>query len=486
MTPHRFQIQAESGRDAVTAFDDFVRARLGEVVSVEVLATVRLVGEELMTNIVRHGYGNDGGPIEAVMEAGEQGVTLTLWDRALPFDPLTWRVDDEPSGEGKRGLLLVRRLTDRFSWRRTEEGWNEVSCRIPTAPPGASDAGDPLAHPRLRAEVVRRRLPGGAVLVGGPGIDRFVVDEGTATVLEACDGRTLPEVTGDLNRRHGWELTPEEVQGVIEPFGRFGYFEGTTYRSRRLLHGDPLWLLRMLKPLARLYGRTWVAVGTLLLAAGGYALTLWYGPTLLDAYGDLARFHPVGGPIVAIIGYYLGYSILALAHELGHALAVHRLGGAVPEIGIRSNFNFFVLCDRSVLRTTSDRVWYYAGGLLSDVVWWVVAWVWWLAAPSPIPLLLVTPQTVYFLVYAWAPSGQSDAALVLRELLGWCPLPRIGRASSGLSGWREAPWPQRGLEVARLSIALGLLVFVASRDLLILLLYLVYRLVRKILGRSVT
>jgi len=345
------------------------------------------------------------------------------------------------------------------------------------------ETASPLDNPLVREGVEYRTLKEGAVFITGSGLDAFIIDDGTATVLQACDGRSLHDLCEDINTRFGWGLDEKDMRDILERWVTYGYLEGSEVKSRRMVKFDPAGLLRILKPLQHLYGKRWVGIAALLLAATGFVLTFAMGSELITGIGDLARIHLIGGPLIVILGYYLGYSVTAFFHELGHALAIHRFDGEVPEIGIQRNFNFYVLSNRDILLTPRDRIWYYAGGLLSDTVWWVGAWIWWILAPGPVPLFLLLPQTVYFLVYAYAPSGSSDMAMIMREAVSWRPLVRIRKAPDWRERWRAAPFTQVALEVIRLSMALFLLLFTAVADWLLLVLYLLYRVARKGLNR---
>ena len=338
-----------------------------------------------------------------------------------------------------------------------------------------------MERPKVRDGTIYQALTHGAVYISGPKVDAFITDDGTATVLQACDGRSLPELCEEFKTRYGWDLTGEDLVEILGSWARVGYLEGTPVRSRRLVRFNPAGLLRLFGPLQSLYGKSTTAVIAALFAAAGYILTLMNGADLVAALSALARSAAPLGAIVLIAGYYLGYSVTAFFHELGHALAVRRFEGEVPEIGIQRNTNFYVLANREVLQSSKARIWYFAGGLLSDTVWWLIAWVWWLLAPGPVPLCLLVPQTVYFLVFAYAPSGNSDMAKVLKETVGWQALARPGRAWS--AKWKKAPLKQKALEVVRLAAAAGLTVYLVIQDALLVGLYIVYRLARKGLNR---
>ena len=97
-----------------------------------------LVVEELFTNIVTHGYGEDGaGMIHLQLAPDGRDVTLVCRDEAPPYDPRPalrrLPVDlDEPvdrRGIGGLGHLLVGRLVDVSSYLR-ENGANVLTLRF--------------------------------------------------------------------------------------------------------------------------------------------------------------------------------------------------------------------------------------------------------------------------------------------------------------------------------------------------------------------
>jgi hypothetical protein len=338
-----------------------------------------------------------------------------------------------------------------------------------------------LEQPAVKAGTTFETLKNGAVYISGPNIDAYITDDGTATVLQACDGRTLGQLSEEFKTRYGWDLPEQEIAGLLKTWAGVGYLEGTPSRSRRIVHFDPAALLKFFSPLQFIFGRRFTAAAAVIFAVTGFVLTILYGTDVAAQLGTLARNIPPLGGLGLIIGYYLGYSITAFFHELGHSLAVRRFDGEVPEIGIQRNTNFYVLANREVLQTSQSRVWYLAGGLLSDTLWWMIAWALWLTVPGLIPLFLLVPQTIYFLVFAYAPSGNSDMAKIWRETAGWKPLARPGRGWS--ARWKDAPLLQRAIELLRLATAAGLIVFLIIYDPLLIGLYILYRLARKGLNR---
>ena len=100
-----------------------------------------LVLEELVSNIVRHGY-PDGraGTIHVVLEAAADRIVMSFQDDGAPFDPSAADVKPLPTTiaelpTGGYGLRLVRALTRDVRYRRLA-GHNllDVTLRPSTAP----------------------------------------------------------------------------------------------------------------------------------------------------------------------------------------------------------------------------------------------------------------------------------------------------------------------------------------------------------------
>lgn len=88
---------------------------------------VRLAAEEAFMNTLRHGYGGEPGPVRLTLEHAPDRVTLTLTDRAPPFDPADaprpdLDADVDERTEGGLGLHLIRELMDEVHHRTGPEG----------------------------------------------------------------------------------------------------------------------------------------------------------------------------------------------------------------------------------------------------------------------------------------------------------------------------------------------------------------------------
>lgn len=106
---------------------------------------VELVLEEALTNVVMHGFRApvpDGAAIRVRLTREPAHVCAEVIDTGRAFDPTTipdpptTAPDDFPRASG-RGIQIMRRLSDRMSYRR-RDGWNELhlAWRCPDPPVG--------------------------------------------------------------------------------------------------------------------------------------------------------------------------------------------------------------------------------------------------------------------------------------------------------------------------------------------------------------
>jgi serine/threonine-protein kinase RsbW len=119
------------------AFGDLRRALDGRPLRREVRYKCELVFEELVTNIIKHGYVDDGREhwIEASFDFPDDMIVMSFEDDGVPFDPR-----EQPSAErsgslldvkiGGRGLLLVRQAARRVEYERTPQQRNRLTVTI--------------------------------------------------------------------------------------------------------------------------------------------------------------------------------------------------------------------------------------------------------------------------------------------------------------------------------------------------------------------
>lgn len=86
--------------------------------------TIELVLEEILMNIVTHGFPQGGADdIDLVLEVGPAEIVLTFEDSGMAFDPLSMPTPPPPTALrdapiGGRGLMLTRKAASRLDYRR--------------------------------------------------------------------------------------------------------------------------------------------------------------------------------------------------------------------------------------------------------------------------------------------------------------------------------------------------------------------------------
>ena len=128
----------EARREVLPSTAAFVAAFCGRNgIGTTDMLRLTLVVEELFTNIVMHGYGEDGaGMIRLSLAHDGRDVTLVCRDEAPPWDPrpalrrLPADLDEpvEKRGVGGLGNLLVGRLVDVSDYARSN-GANRLTLR---------------------------------------------------------------------------------------------------------------------------------------------------------------------------------------------------------------------------------------------------------------------------------------------------------------------------------------------------------------------
>jgi serine/threonine-protein kinase RsbW len=97
-------------------------------------ADLDLCLNEVVSNIIRHGYDDDLPHEIGVELTRESGMlVLRIEDDARPFDPLGMRVTQpttlDEAGPGGRGIPLIREAADSATYERRERG-NRLTLRF--------------------------------------------------------------------------------------------------------------------------------------------------------------------------------------------------------------------------------------------------------------------------------------------------------------------------------------------------------------------
>jgi serine/threonine-protein kinase RsbW len=118
------------------AFDDLRRTLDGHPLGRGTRYNCELVFDEVVTNIIRHGYrDNREHEIAVSLEFPGEGVVMRFEDDGVPFDPAEYRpvapsvsILDVPVGG--RGLLLLRSAASRLEYERTPRDRNRLTVTI--------------------------------------------------------------------------------------------------------------------------------------------------------------------------------------------------------------------------------------------------------------------------------------------------------------------------------------------------------------------
>ncbi|MCL4562801.1 MAG: ATP-binding protein [Chloroflexi bacterium] len=113
--------------------DEFVRqgaelAGLNE----DDIYSVRIAVEEACSNIIEHAYGGEGkGSIFCTVCPDESGLTITLVDHGLPFDPRcvpppNLHADLSHRKEGGLGLYFIQKLMDEIHFDSSANSGNQL------------------------------------------------------------------------------------------------------------------------------------------------------------------------------------------------------------------------------------------------------------------------------------------------------------------------------------------------------------------------
>lgn len=89
---------------------------------------IRLVLEEIVTNIISYGYEDRADhAIDVNIVNSEQDIIIRVRDDARPFNPLDQTVPDlerplEERGDGGMGIHIVREIMDEIDYKREDDG----------------------------------------------------------------------------------------------------------------------------------------------------------------------------------------------------------------------------------------------------------------------------------------------------------------------------------------------------------------------------
>ena len=140
-------ITIQAGVDQLAGVRAFVREHVAASGGdAEMSADLVQAVDELVCNVVGHGYAGAPGTVEVAFLATPEEVAFRIRDDAPPFDPTTvpeppLHVPLEHRKLGGMGVHLARTLTDGFDHRILPTGGNEVTVRKRRTPTGGASDG---------------------------------------------------------------------------------------------------------------------------------------------------------------------------------------------------------------------------------------------------------------------------------------------------------------------------------------------------------
>ncbi len=128
-----YSLRMDAQLDNLSAIRDFVEdiaTRLNVVPAA--IPNVVLAVDEMVTNIIEHGYQGQAGSIEIDVSTRGDALIIQLCDQAPPFDPttrpppdLSIPFDDRPPGG--LGIYLTRKVMDDVQHRVTTAHGNDLT-----------------------------------------------------------------------------------------------------------------------------------------------------------------------------------------------------------------------------------------------------------------------------------------------------------------------------------------------------------------------
>jgi len=135
MSQNRFELEIESRVENLRIISDFVKNALAQLgVDPAFEYNIQLVVDEACTNIIKHAYAGDVGPIALILEMREDELIIIMKDKGKPFDfgsvpPPDLAGDLESRKIGGLGIFLMKSLMDEVNYQFDAQLGNELTMR---------------------------------------------------------------------------------------------------------------------------------------------------------------------------------------------------------------------------------------------------------------------------------------------------------------------------------------------------------------------
>lgn len=127
-----FKFRIEADVYQLAAARQFVEETAAQLkVTPKIIHQLVLAVDELLTNIIVHGYHGQPGMLEITLKPAGSDLEIQLRDQSPPFDPNTVPDPDIhlPLAErplGGMGIYLARKIMDKMTYRTSSDGGNEL------------------------------------------------------------------------------------------------------------------------------------------------------------------------------------------------------------------------------------------------------------------------------------------------------------------------------------------------------------------------
>lgn len=132
MKQQRFELEVESRLENLPVITNFVNNALSQLgVDPAVAFKIHLAADEACTNVIKHAYAGEAGPLTLVMELVGTDMILTIGDKGKPFDlgtvpPPDLDADVEKRRIGGLGIHFMKTLMDEVSYSFDAEKGNRL------------------------------------------------------------------------------------------------------------------------------------------------------------------------------------------------------------------------------------------------------------------------------------------------------------------------------------------------------------------------
>ncbi|MFC1910114.1 ATP-binding protein [Chloroflexota bacterium] len=135
MKQKRFELEIDSKMENLPLVTDFVEDVLAQIGADQASSyKIQLAIDEACTNVIKHAYGQEDGPVRLVMELIDDDLVINLHDNGKPFAPDTIPPPDldaelEARKIGGLGIYFVKKVMDEVSYSFDDVAGNRLIMR---------------------------------------------------------------------------------------------------------------------------------------------------------------------------------------------------------------------------------------------------------------------------------------------------------------------------------------------------------------------